>query len=353
MWRHITSNFFSLLVVGLMLLGAFIALAQNKYQEAGPLEHPICLTVEEGSNMFRVSENLEAQGAISSSFVFRIGARYTDKARALKAGRFLVPAHASMEQITDLITRGGRSTCGPEIVYRVGVRKNQLQLREMDLATGKYNEIAAFDPVQEEPPATYETARQDGDVRLRVALAEGVTSWQVVEALKAADFLTGKIADIPPEGALAPDSYEVVEGSGRSALLARMQAAQSKILDEAWAARAPDLPLANKQEALILASIVEKETAIAAERQQVASVFINRLNKGIRLQTDPTVIYGITKGKGVLGRGLRQSELRRKTDYNTYQIDGLPKGPIANPGKASIEAALNNVAKWRKIEAER
>ncbi len=195
MWRHITSNFFSLLVVGLMLLGAFIALAQNKYQEAGPLEHPICLTVEEG--------------------------RYTDKAQALKAGRFLVPAHASMVQITDLITRGGRSTCGPEIVYRVGVRKNQLQLREMDLVAGEYNEIAAFDPAQEEPPATYQTTRQEGDVRLRVALAEGVTSWQVVEALKAADFLTGEIGDIPPEGTLAPDSYEVVEGAGRAELLAR------------------------------------------------------------------------------------------------------------------------------------
>jgi UPF0755 protein len=152
-------------------------------------------------------------------------------------------------------------------------------------------------------------------------------------------------------------------------------------LAAAWEARAPGLPLASPEEALILASIIEKETAVAEERRVVSSVFVNRLNRGMRLQTDPTVIYGITQGKGILGRGLRQSELRRETAWNTYVISGLPPTPIANPGRASIEAALNpeqtdfvffvadgtgghvfaktlaehnaNVAKWRQIEAER
>ncbi|MFT6119249.1 MAG: UPF0755 protein [Yoonia sp.] len=160
-----------------------------------------------------------------------------------------------------------------------------------------------------------------------------------------------------------------------------MTSAQSQILAEAWAGRADGVPLASPEEALILASIVEKETGVAEERRQVASVFVNRLNQGMRLQTDPTVIYGITQGEGILGRGLRQSELRRETPWNTYVIPALPPTPIANPGRASIEAALNpdstpfiffvadgtgghafattladhnrNVQVWRAIEAER
>jgi UPF0755 protein len=216
-----------------------------------------------------------------------------------------------------------------------------VQVRELDPETNKYVEKVIFNPAEDAVPAAYTETRAEADVRFRIAVAEGVTSWQIVEALKAADFLEGDVAEVPAEGMLAPDSYEMKAGSSRAAVLEQMQAAQVAILDAAWEARAADLPLASKEEALVLASIVEKETGIAAERRQVASVFVNRLNQGIRLQTDPTVIYGITNGQGILGRGLRQSELRRKTDYNTYQIDGLPPGPIANPGKAAIEAALN------------
>lgn len=381
MWRHITSNFLSFLVVLLALASGVVLLMQNKYKEAGPLTQAICLRVESGSNMRKVSMDLAERGAVSSGVIFRIGADYSDKTQLLKAGSFLVPEGASMVEIVDIVTRGGKNTCGTEIVYRVGVRRNQVQVRELDPETNKYFEKVAYNPAEDEVPAAYTETRAEADVRFRIALAEGVTSWQIVEALRAADFLEGEVTEMPAEGMLAPDSYEVKAGSSRMAVLEKMQAAQVRILDAAWAARAEGLPLKNKEQALVLASIVEKETGIAAERRQVASVFINRLNQGIRLQTDPTVIYGITKGQGILGRGLRQSELRRKTDYNTYQIDGLPPGPIANPGKAAIEAALNpdsteyiffvadgtgghafaktlaehneNVAKWRKIESER
>ena len=381
MWRHITSNFLSFLVVLLAVSSGVILLMQSKYKEPGPLSQAICLRVESGSTMRKVSQNLAERGAVSSGTLFRIGADYSEKTQALKAGSFLVPEGASMVEIVDIVTRGGKNTCGTEIIYRVGVRRLQVQVRELDPATNKYVEKVIYNPAEDEVPAAYTETRAEADVRYRIALAEGVTSWQIVEALKAADFLEGEVAEVPPEGMLAPDSYEVKAGSSRVAVLERMQAAQVKILDAAWEARAKGLPLANKQEALVLASIIEKETGIAAERRQVASVFINRLNQGIRLQTDPAVIYGITKGQGILGRGLRQSELRRKTDYNTYQIDGLPPGPIANPGKAAIEAALNpdstdyiffvadgtgghafaktlsqhnaNVAAWRKIEAAR
>jgi len=381
MWRHITSSFLSFLVVLLAVLSGVVLLMQSKYKEAGPLEQAMCLRVAKGSTMRAVSADLASNGAVSSGMIFRIGADYSQKTQQLKAGSFLVPEGASMVEIVDIVTRGGKNTCGTEIVYRVGVRRTQVQVRELDPNTNKYVERVAYIPAEDETPAAYTETRAEADVRFRIALAEGVTSWQIVEALKAADFLEGEVAEVPAEGMLAPDSYEVRLGTDRTAVLEVMQAAQVKILDAAWEARAEGLPLANKEEALVLASIVEKETGIAEERRQVSSVFINRLNQGIRLQTDPTVIYGITKGEGILGRGLRQSELRRKTDYNTYQIDGLPPGPIANPGKAAIEAALNpdstefiffvadgtgghafaitlrehneNVAKWRAIEAER
>jgi UPF0755 protein len=146
---------------------------------------------------------------------------------------------------------------------------------------------------------------------------------------------------VPDEGSLAPGSYQIAPGDEAAALLARMQEAQARILAEAWAGRDAGLPLESPQEALILASIVEKETGGYDEVRQVASVFENRLARGMRLQTDPTVIYGLTEGRGVLGRGLRQSELRAETPYNTYVIDGLPPTPIANPGRRSIEAVMN------------
>jgi UPF0755 protein len=167
---------------------------------------------------------------------------------------------------------------------------------------------------------------------LRITVAEGVTSWQVVDALKKADFLQGELETVPPEGSLAPGGYEVERGrTGRADR--RDDRGRRRSWPRPGRARPRDLPYDTPEEALIMASIVEKETGIAEERGKVASVFINRLQQGMRLQTDPTVIYGITKGEGVLGRGLRQSELRRETPYNTYVIDGLPPTPIANPGR--------------------
>ncbi len=381
MWRHIASNALTLFVVILFVLGGVVLWGKQQYTAPGPLTEAICLKVARGENMKGVSEDLEAQGAISSGTIFRIGVNYADKGQALKAGSFLIKPKTPMREIVDIVTRGGQSTCGSEVVYRIGVLKNRVQLRELDPKTDTFVDVVAFDPLAGDAPAEYVQAREKGDLRYRVALAEGTTSWQIIQALNAADFLQGELKDIPAEGSLAPDSYEVKAGDSRADLIGRMQTAQARILADAWANRAEGLPLKTPEEALILASLVEKETGVPEERKRVASVFINRLNKGIRLQTDPAVIYGVTKGQGALGRGLRQSELRRKTPYNTYLIDGLPPTPIANPGRDSIEAVLNpentdflffvadgtgghafartlkehneNVARWRKIEAER
>ena len=383
MWRNIASNALSLFVVIMVVAVGVIAWGKKQYTGPGPLAEAICLRVEKGSNFSRVADKLTDQGAISSATIFRLGVEYSDKTSALKAGSFLVPEAASMQDIVDVVTRGGASTCGTEVLYRIGVLTAVMQVRELDPATQEYEITAEFKPAELEgaAPETYTEVRGESDTRYRIALAEGVTSWQIVDSLNKADFLAGDVTEIPAEGSLAPDSYEVKPGAERATLLANMQAAQSSILAAAWEARAPDLPYASPEEALIMASIVEKETGVAEERRQVASVFVNRLNQGMRLQTDPTVIYGVTNGQGALGRGLRQSELRRETPYNTYVIEGLPPTPIANPGKAAIEAAMNpdttdyiffvadgtgghafaetldehnrNVAKWREIEAER
>jgi UPF0755 protein len=331
--------------------------------------------------MTKVSRDLETQGAVTSGTMFRLGAKYSDKTGLLKAGSFLVRAGSSMEQIVEQVTTAGASSCGTEIVYRVGVTRITAQVRELDPATNKFVKRADFQLGGDEIPAIYTNKRGENDTRYRIALAEGVTSWQVVEALKAMDMLDGDPGTRPAEGMLAPDSYEVVPGSKRADILAEMQERQLLRINAAWEARTDGLPLANPEEMLILASIIEKETGVASERRQVASVFTNRLNRGMRLQTDPTVIYGVTKGEGILGRGLRQSELRKVTPWNTYVIEGLPPTPIANPGVASLQAAVDpdttkyvffvadgtgghafaetleqhnrNVVKWRAIEAER
>ena len=310
-----------------------------------------------------------------------MAADYTDRAQQLKAGSFLVREGASMEQIIAEITSSGASTCGSEIEYRIGVTRAQTRVRELNPATLDFDEIASFDALEEETPAAYTEKRSEADTRYRVSLAEGVTSWQVVEALKSFEALTGEVTEIPAEGMLAPDSYDVVAGQDRNDVLKAMQDKQQLRINAAWENRQDGLPLESPEEMLILASIIEKETGVPEERGQVASVFVNRLNQGMRLQTDPTVIYGVTKGQGTLGRGLRRSELNRPTPWNTYQIDGLPPTPIANPGLASLEAAVapddtsfvffvadgtgghafaetlqehnRNVAKWREIEAER
>ncbi|QJF51512.1 endolytic transglycosylase MltG [Roseobacter ponti] len=381
MWRHIASNAVTALIVLLFLAGGLILWGQRQYIGPGPLTEAICLQVERGTNMRRVSADLEEQGAVGSAAIFRMGADYADKASELKAGSYLVVPGASMEEIVGLVTRGGASTCGTEVVYRVGVSRVGVQLRELDPETGRFEEMAEFNPTEDETPDIYTDRKAKAGTRFRVALAEGVTSWQVVESLKAMDVLEGDVEFLPEEGSLAPDSYEVRPGDARADVIARMQAAQETRIADAWAARSPELPIETPEELLVLASIIEKETGVPEERGQVASVFVNRLNRGMRLQTDPTVIYGVTEGRGTLGRGLRQSELRRETPWNTYVIDGLPPTPIANPGTASLEAAAQppetpfvffvadgtgghafaetldehnrNVAAWREIEAER
>jgi UPF0755 protein len=216
-------------------------------------------------------------------------------------------------------------------------------------------------------------------VRRLITIPEGWTSGMAVDALNAAEGLTGVVAE-PPEGSLLPDTYEFQRGDTRESVVRRMQAAHDKLVAELWAGRQPGLPLATPKDAVNLASIVEKETGVPAERSRVAAIFINRLRAGMPLQTDPTIIYGVTRGRP-LGRGIRASELAADSPYNSYRTVGLPPTPIANPGRESLAAVLNpprtdelyfvadgsgghafartyeeherNVARWRAIERQR
>jgi len=210
---------------------------------------------------------------------------------------------------------------------------------------------------------------------------EGLTSTQIVERLLRDEILSGEVREIPKEGTLLPETYKFTRGMTRTQLLDRMAQEQARTVKEIWERRSAELPISSPQEMVILASIVEKETGKADERPRVASVFINRLNKQMKLQSDPTIVYGLVGGKGTLGRPILKSEIESATPFNTYVIPGLPIGPITNPGKAALEAVANpsrtkdlyfvadgtgghafsetleqhnrNVLKWRQIEAER
>src|SRR5262245_39784964 len=223
-----------------------------------------------------------------------------------------------------------------------------------------------------------DTLVEGKSIEHKVTLAEGLTSYQVVQRLMAHPELRGEIAEIPPEGRLLPDTYKFGSNDTRQDIIERMRAAQAKFLAKVWPTRDPDIVVTTPEEALIVASIVEKETGRADERPRIASVFENRLKKKMRLQSDPTVIYGLAGGKGALDHPIQQDELDRDTPYNTYKINGLPPTPIANPGRAAIEAVLKpaktkdlyfvadgngghafapnldehnkNVAKWREVE---
>ena len=277
-----------------------------------------------GAGLPEIAADLSRAGVIGSDATFVAAAEVTGAAHKLKAGEYAFASHASMASIISAIASG-----------RV--------------------------------------------VRHFVTIPEGVTSETVMEILMKADYLTGVVA-APAEGTVLPETYEVRRGDDRSAVLRRMTEARDLLLASLWAHRSPDLPYRTPEEAVTLASIVEKETAKPDERPHIAGVFINRLKAGMRLESDPTVVYGLTGGKP-LGHGLRASELASQTPYNTYVIAGLPPGPIGNPGRAALAAALDpaqtndlyfvadgtgghafaatlaahalNVAKWRSIEGDR
>ncbi|MEM9011800.1 MAG: endolytic transglycosylase MltG [Pseudomonadota bacterium] len=372
--RHVAANTLTIVILLLMAGWGVIQWGQSVYTGPGPLTTAAYLEIPRGANLAETTERLEAIGAIESGAIFRIGMRYSGNEREIKAGVYELPAGASMQEIASTVISSSGLSSRYRVTFRLGADGADLQMADLladDPSAQDFETVAEMEPLLD----------AGSTVDVRVTVPEGLTSHEIVTALADVEYLTGEIEEVPAEGALAPDTYSFRRGAERQDLIGRMAAAQERILAEAWEARGSDLPLSEPYEALILASIIEKETGVAEERGTVASVFVNRLRRGMRLQTDPTVIYGITQGRERLGRGLRRSELDAPTPYNTYVIEGLPPTPIANPGRASIAAAVQpdpteylffvadgtgghvfstsleehnrNVARWREIEAQR
>ena len=329
--RHPIVVFMNFLITVVLLavigIGGLLYYGKQTFIEKGPLTQEKTILVSGGTGLGTIAEILERQNVISDQTIFNYGVQIYRQDTKLKAGEYLFSPGVSMMQVMQILTSG------KSILHSVTV-------------------------------------------------PEGYTSYQIHQVLMDNDILMGPLDEIPAEGTLLPETYKFARGTTRKEMVKRMADAHNRAVAEIWARRAADLPLKTPEELVTLASIVEKETGKASERTRVAGVFINRLNQGIKLQSDPTVIYGIFGGKGKpKDRPIFRSDLNKKTDYNTYQIPGLTPGPIANPGRASLEAVANpsrtkdlffvadgtgghvfsetlkqhneNVRRWREIEKQR
>ena len=321
--RHIAANFVNFLIICFVVLAGSIYWANKQYQSDGPLKSDVNFEVKKGDRFRMVSADLEKLGIIKNDVIFNVWARYLEQDDKLKFGNYLIPSGSSMQQVVSLITSGK------------GINE-------------------------------------------QITFPEGFTSYQIVERLKANSNLIGDIVILPAEGSLAPNTYSYQNGDSRRDILKKMSDMQNEILDKAWKLRSNELPFKNKKEAIIIASIIEKETSQSKEMRLVSGVIMNRLKSGIPLGMDSTIVYDFTSGNPQNMRSIRQSDLDKNSRYNTRKITGLPPTAIGNPGKLAIEAALNpqktdllyfvadgsgghvfsktlrehniNVAKWRKIE---
>ena len=305
------------------IAGGVLIWGLSAFAAHGPLTGPATVVIAKGSGLAGIALQLEASGIIRSGRVFVWAARLTGGARALRAGEYAFSARASMEAVLETLVAG-----------RTVLR--------------------------------------------RLTVPEGLTARQIVALVEGAGGLEGSVAPLPKEGSLLPETYHYAYGDPRGTLVERMRRDMDRAVAKLWAERAEGLPFDRPEDAVILASVVEKETALPAERSRIAAVFINRLKKGMRLQSDPTVVYALTGGRGALGRQLTRADLDADHPYNTYRNAGLPPGPICNPGRESLGAVLHpaktediyfvadgsgghvfaktlaehnrNVAKWRKVK---
>jgi UPF0755 protein len=315
-----------LIAAVVLAAGGVIFWGNQTFEQAGPLKADTAIVIPRGTGLRAIATMLEQAGVIRYPTLFIAKAKWTRAHRNLKAG---------------------------EYAFAAGIT----------------------------PAAALETIRNGQVVVRRITIPEGLTSQQVVALIEAAPALNGTLDTLPAEGIILPETYGYSYGDTRVSLLQRMVTARNAVLNRLWQSRAEGLPIKDPEAAAILASIVEKETAAAGEQPRVAAVFINRLRRGMRLQSDPTVVYALTKGKGPLGRRLTRRDLAIDNPYNTYAIKGLPPGPIANPGAASLAAVLQpattkelyfvadgtgghafaktlrdhnrNVARWRRLQRKR
>jgi UPF0755 protein len=277
----------TILIIGLLGTGAAYYYGRKIVEAPGPLQEDKTVVIPSRAGMTDIADVLQREGVIDSNRWAFVGAVFALRAHAnMKPGEYAFQKKASLRDVIGTIVEG-------KVVQH------------------------------------------------SVTIPEGLTSEQIVTRLTDNDLFSGAVREIPREGTLLPETYKFPRGTTREQVIQRMQSAQKRIVAEIWERRSPDVPLKSPEQLIVLASIVEKETGKADERSRVAAVFANRLQKKMKLQSDPTIIYGLVGGKGTLGRPIKRSEIAQPSPYNTYTIDGLPPGPIANPGRASLEAAAN------------
>jgi UPF0755 protein len=277
----------TILIILMIGVGGGYFYGKQKLEAAGPLKEDKIVNIPSRAGMTDISDILQREGVIDNNRWAFIGAVFALKARSeLKPGEYSFQKNASLRDVIATIVEG-------KVVQHA------------------------------------------------VTIPEGLTSEQIVARLTDNDIFAGSVREIPREGTLLPETYKFPRGTTRDQVIQRMQQTQKRVLAEIWERRNPDVPIRSPEQLVVLASIVEKETGKADERSRVAAVFVNRLRQKIKLQSDPTIIYGLVGGKGTLGRPIKRSEIQQPSPYNTYVIDGLPPGPIANPGRASLEAAAN------------
>ncbi len=280
--------------LGLSVVAVVALLLRTTFAAPGPLTHSTVSVIPRGEGVYEIASRLEREGVVADRRLFvaqylahTLHARFAGgKPIQLQAGEFEFKKQASLEDVLEILSEG------KAVLYRLTV-------------------------------------------------PEGMTSQQIVARLMADENLSGEITEVPPEGSLLPDTYRYSRGTARADIIERMRADQRRFIAAIWDKRQKDLPFQTIEQALVLASIVEKETGRADERERIAGVFVNRLRRGMRLQSDPTIIYGIAGGQGTLGRPITRSDIDTPTAHNPYAITGLPPTPICNPGRAAIEATLN------------
>jgi len=277
---------FTILILIAVVGGAATVIGKQRFEQPGPLPEDKVVNIPRELGIRQIADLLEREGVIDQPIVFIGGVIAMRAHSGLKHGEYQFTKHASLRDVVDTIVEG-----------RV--------------------------------------------VQHTFTVPEGLTSEQIVARLIESDSLAGNIREIPREGTLLPDTYKFTRGMTREQIIQRMQQSQKRIVQEVWERRMTDLPVKTPEQLITLASIIEKETGRPDERTRVAAVFVNRLKNKMRLQSDPTIIYGLVGGKGSLGRAITRSDIDQSTPYNTYAIDGLPPGPIGNPGRASLEAAAN------------
>jgi len=323
--RRAVLSFTAFLILSAIAAGGVFAWGHAQFTRPGPLSAPVTIVIPKGTGLAAIAGRLSEAGIVVYPAVFRVGARLIKADKGLQAGEYAFPAGISMRETLALLNSG-------KTVVR------------------------------------------------RFTIVEGTTAAEVITLLGAVDGLSGDIARQPGEGELLPETYHFSFGDSRNEVVDRMATAMRRALGELWPRRAPNLPLKNEREAVVLASLIEKETGRAEERARVAAVFFNRLARGMRLQSDPTVVYALTEGERSLGRTLTRKDLKTPSPFNTYLNKGLPPAPICNPGRESLAAALHpektkelyfvadgsgghlfastlaqhnrNVARWRKIRKQ-